>query len=198
MLRKNESPLTQEEKDLIECHLNLIYRVAHKAKPRDRYEFDEWVQEGVLASIVAIRTYDPKKSRLCSWIGLYAQSGIRNFRHSDNIMRIPRVVTEKNKSKEYNARFPMSLDDLLIDENSDKGTLVDHRECKESDEHLEIAISRLCSRDRELVDLYFMKGCLLREIANLRGCSVQAVQKLLAKILLRLRREYCKLEGVAS
>ena len=66
------------EEDMITRHEPLIRHLAARFLGRG-VECDDLVQEGLLGLVIAVRTYDPSRGTLSSWIGEVAKNRMRDL-----------------------------------------------------------------------------------------------------------------------
>lgn len=68
--------------------------------------------------------------------------------------------------------------------------LIETEARSEEVEKLHAAIEQLSERDKQVVQLYYFEGKTQKEIATIFGISQQALQKLLMRILVRLKNNF--------
>lgn len=64
-------PLTDDEREVVEDNINLVWNALHKWKwsfPPYIYELDDIFSIGVLSLVKAVKTYDPKKAKISTWV----------------------------------------------------------------------------------------------------------------------------------
>lgn len=87
----------EQESKVLEENINLVYKVVHRFKPHPS-KFDDFVQEGCIGLLNAIRTYNPNKGKFST----LAYTCIRNriikyiFVREDRYDRIKKAVYEEN------------------------------------------------------------------------------------------------------
>ena len=116
---------------------------------------------------------------------------------SEEIYRAYVQPERKQRMRDYRAQEKFSV--ASIDKLSENGfeiedksqdcltSIIESEERTEELSKLRTAIAQLSERDRQVVQLYYFEHKTQREIAAIFGISQQALQKTLARILVRLK-----------
>lgn len=117
---------------------------------------------------------------------------------SEEIYRAYVQPERKQRMREYRAKDNVSVTSVEV--MSEKGfeiedtsqnfeaDLIDDEEHAEELSKLHTAIARLSERDKRVIQLYFFEGKTQQEIADIFGVSQQALQQLLERIFMRLKK----------
>lgn len=188
---KKITPLSQEEKIIVEENIPLIWWVVRRNRPRDEHEASEWVQEGVFGFVYALRSHDPQKGSLSTWAKRCIQGSVSRFRiERGGIIHLPNSI--RNEEHKECARKVVRCTSLS---SSAESGLV-QKEGPSYDDSLSRAMRRLHKEERALLELKVGLGFKLREISEMYGVSNQRISKRVEKALSRLREEYFSLEGI--
>ena len=68
-----------DENELIQHNLGLVITIAKKFKPANDYEYSEYVQEGSIALLRAIRKFDPTRAKLSTFAWKYIHKAILKY-----------------------------------------------------------------------------------------------------------------------
>jgi len=152
-----------------EDHLGIVRSVVYKYCRKGRIEDSELYSIGCLALVEAARTYDPSKSKFCTW--------------ATRIVR-QRVIDEVRRSfKAREGSDPDAVDSAVAQKNGEPVHLVASMvETSESDSDAD-ADSKLALRK------YYLEEMSLSQIGRELGISKEGVRKRLKSALSMVRRK---------
>lgn len=141
------------------------------------HNYEDLVQEGRIALISALNTYDNKKGNFYTWAKLYINTKVSRQANCHSTVKIPIRAIAKNKSKK--ASMPMTIDSS---ENA-----FDSLYSNEMREIVLTAISRLPADQKEVLELNNYKYYSVDKICKTLDMSRNNCQKLLKQAHKNLR-----------
>jgi len=176
---------------LIERNLRLVVYIARKFE-NSGVDVEDLISIGTVGLIKAVGSFKPEKNIK---LATYASRCIEN----EILMHLRRVVRLKS---EVSLDEPLNVDwegnELLMSDilGTEPDTVSKNLETSVEKELLWKAISRLGSREQEIMELRFgLKGAdekTQKEVADLLGISQSYISRLEKKIITRLKREIAK------
>ena len=190
------SQLTDGEEDvrkgLIEHNLRLVVYIAKKFD-NTGVELEDLISVGTIGLIKAVNTFNAEKNIK---LATYASRCIEN----EILMYLRRIVKLKG---EISLDEPLNVDwdgnELLLSDilGTDTDVVYKGMESDAEKEMLQIAISKLSQREREIMNMRFgLDGgeeMTQKEVADKLGISQSYISRLEKKIVLRLKKEFKKL-----
>jgi RNA polymerase sigma factor (sigma-70 family) len=118
---------TSDESIRIEDHMGLVYSCVLKFVKNGPVEDSELYSVGCLALLEASRTFDPSKSKFCTWATrIVMQRLVDEFRRSGRLKESPSADLDARPEENRKALPLHLLSDLLGDEGDDRSMVVGH------------------------------------------------------------------------
>lgn len=148
------------------------------------YEVEDLIQIGSIALINAVNKYDCDKNIPFT---SYAKRAIQNSLNKE---------LRKFVGKKDNEKFSCSLNssnnhgieiiEALVSEKNVEGTAI----LKEEIALLKVALNKLSSREKEIIDWFYFRQRTLKEYADLKGLKRTTVVKRKTRALEKLRKYF--------
>lgn len=192
--------MTQQE--LVESCIPLVSWIAKRLYPKKNNDstiraagtFEDLVAEGHLALCRAARGFDParlspktgKPVRFATYAHRAVQTAMREFIATRRgVIRLPRWnLGTYAEHKAHYAAHPFIRVELEALELYAPRTDPDPEGCMD----LHAALAYLPCRDRHLLEQYYAKGMLLRELGERWGVTREAMRNRIAKVVGKLRK----------
>ncbi|WP_158500436.1 sigma-70 family RNA polymerase sigma factor [Xenococcus sp. PCC 7305] len=154
-------PDASSQEKLVLENQNLAYAIANKLTQSSPAEFDDLAQVGLIGLIKAARNFDAEKGRFRAYAGAKIRGEILHYlRDKHYIVRFPRRIKPEPITS---LDVPVGDGNIfLVDTLRDR-----HEDSKYLD--LYLAIAKLEPREREVIELQFLKGMALPAIARAKG-----------------------------
>ena len=176
--RRDESQLWKDcaagseeaREKLILANRPMVYWLAKKLKvPYDTYQ--DLIQEGMLALISAVDSFDPERSVRFSTFAYYKIRG--------------RMI---NFLQRVEAKAPTPVDDSeLADGGYENSMLYGEASRSEWSIDLENVLSQLSERETEIINALIMEGRIAREVADEKNIDISHVYRIRRKALAKLK-----------
>lgn len=147
------------EDELLEKYSKLVYKVAH-TYCKNTELFDDCTQEGFLALINAARTFDESRG---TQFTTYATTCVRN-----------QILGFLNGERK-NTCIEIPEDTVSPEEDIDAKVTCD------------MLLNRLSEKSRDIVEMHYLKGYSMAEIAEVYGCTPQRICTIIQKALNKMR-----------
>lgn len=72
--------MPKTENELINEHMGLVVKLARWHQPRDNAELEDFIQEGNIALLKAIRNHDPTRSKLSTLAWTYINKALKRYK----------------------------------------------------------------------------------------------------------------------
>ena len=188
----------EEEKErakaeLIQHNLRLVIYIARKFE-NTGVDDDDLVSIGTIGLIKAINSYKTDKNiKLATYASRCIENEILMY-----LRRVARLKTEISFDEPLNTDFEgneLLLSDIL---GTSADTVYGDIEANAEKEQLKEALKKLSDRERKIMFLRFGLGggeeMTQKDVADLLGISQSYISRLEKKIILRLKKEFAKLE----
>ncbi|MCA9156319.1 MAG: sigma-70 family RNA polymerase sigma factor [Planctomycetales bacterium] len=165
--------------------LEPLYRFCYYRVGRDRHLCEEVVQETLVQAIRKLEQYEPDRSRgdLFPWLAGLARNEIQRVlarRHDSVSLEAMWAAMDQRLARVYAA-----LDRELIEE--------DVLRCEETRQMVNATMSQLPSHYREALELKYVAGHSVRQIATARAMTEKAVESLLTRARQAFRETFLTL-----
>ena len=178
---------------LIEHNLRLVVYIARKFE-NTGIGIEDLASIGTIGLIKAVNTFDPeKKIKLATYASRCIENEILMCRRRNNKIR-----------SEVSFDEPLNIDwdgnELLLSDVLGTDNDIIYKELVEEVDKklLQIAIDKLQPREKTIMELRFGLGGkeekTQKEVADLLGISQSYISRLEKRIIMRLKKEICKLE----
>ncbi|MCR5336774.1 MAG: sigma-70 family RNA polymerase sigma factor [Synergistes sp.] len=154
---------------LILANRPMVYWLAKKLKvPYDTYQ--DLIQEGMLALIGAVDSFDPERGVRFSTFAYYRIRG--------------RMI---NFLQRVEAKAPAPVDETELSGSYDTQLAFSEADRSEWSIDLENALSQLSERETEIISALIMEGRIAREVADEKNIDVSHVYRIRRKALAKLK-----------
>lgn len=171
--------LTEEQYKLINDNFKFACSIAKKRWTRYKgiFEFDEFQESAYWGLVKAARTYDPVKGEFIKYAGKAINRTIsrdiqKMLSHKEDISLNKIYSNDADKANE--------LIDTLKNKEDDIGDFV-------KNEEVEHFLSILNKTERELIEMYFLKGISQTEISEFLGVSQPTINKKIMKAIEKMK-----------
>ena len=192
MVKKLSSGEKHVRDDLVEHNLRLVVYIARRFE-NSGVDLDDLVSVGTIGLIKAVNSFNADKNIK---LATYASRCIEN----EILMHLRRTVKIKS---EVSFDEPLNTDwegnELMLSDvmGTDGDVVYKKIENGVETELLGVALTRLNSREREIMELrYGLKGQeekTQREVADMLGISQSYISRLEKRIIVRLKKEFGKM-----
>lgn len=192
MVKKLSSGEKHVRDDLVEHNLRLVVYIARRFE-NSGVDLDDLVSVGTIGLIKAVNSFNADKNIK---LATYASRCIEN----EILMHLRRTVKIKS---EVSFDEPLNTDwegnELMLSDvmGTDGDVVYKKIENGVETELLGVALTRLNSREREIMELrYGLKGQeekTQREVADMLGISQSYISRLEKRIIVRLKKEFSKM-----
>lgn len=151
-----------DENELVQRHLGLVVTIAKKFRPTNDYEHSEYIQEGSIALLRAIRKFDPSRNvQLSTFAWKYIHKAILKY------------ILKQNKNKQ--------VAQLLTDlPNTHTVSTIQ-----------EILPKNLTEKERTIIEMR-LEGYTFEEIGKKIGCTRGWSNRLFNRGAEKIRNEYAR------
>ena len=162
--------------ELILANRPMVYWLAQKLKvPYNTYQ--DLIQEGMLALINAVDSFDPGRNICFSTYAYYKING--------------RMI---NFLQRVEAKAPAPVEDSEFEKQSDASALYDASNRSEWSIDLEKALSQLSERESDIINALVMEGRVANDVAAEKSLDVSNIYRIRRKALAKLKA-WLGLEG---
>jgi DNA-directed RNA polymerase sigma subunit (sigma70/sigma32) len=101
-----------DENEVVKSHLGLVYNIAKSFHPVNQTELDEYIQEGNIALLKALRKYDVTRGKISTFAWQYIHKAIKRYiqkRKQIKEVQIPFVLPPCESSIELWEILPSNL-----------------------------------------------------------------------------------------
>ncbi|MFB9330056.1 sigma-70 family RNA polymerase sigma factor [Paenibacillus aurantiacus] len=184
--RREHTPLTEEQKELIETHIDLVRPIAIGFTPRGAiwgYGLEELIAEGRLALVIAVQNYKPDNPVPFE---AYARSSIRGsiknfFRDRARIIRLPRLELLRIKDTGGQEDSILSLEYSPIGDPEVTIETIVGVDMDYSIHDVSEFLDRLSPEEQQVIN-YRMAGLSQREIAQRMELSQMTISRMIQRI----------------
>lgn len=178
---------------LIERNLRLVVYIARKFE-NTSINIDDLVSIGTIGLIKAVNTFDPHKNiKLATYASKCIENEILMFLRRNNKTR-SEISFDEPLNVDWDGN-ELLLSDVLGTEND---VICKDIEAQVDKKLLGLAMDKLSSRERRIMELRFGLGCgqekTQKEVADLLGISQSYISRLEKRIIKKLRKEISKME----
>ena len=174
--------LTNSQRDLVECNINIAYDVAHHTY-HPHIALEDAIQLAMLGLCIAAHHYDPSKGKFSTLAYLSASQQIHMEERKYNSLIAYAIWTARSldsTARDENVEVPM----LIPDSKSDtQAQAIASCQLKQIFEFRE----RLSERDKLVFDLFVLEGQYQAVVAEAVGCSQSHVSRIATRLLNQLR-----------
>ena len=193
MQEQKSEILTEEE--LLKKYEKLIYKLSNKKYMlySKKYPLEDILQEAKVSAVRAYRIYDPSKNtklitHLHNYINFYLS---HYFRADTGMIRIPvRVMSDKEKAK------PEIVDCDFMRDNASESIYEPAVDLSHIDNkiYIEACFSVLNDKEKDIVNLIYLRGYSFDEVANMYNVTRQAINVTATKCMKKMREYAAKMD----
>jgi len=193
MQEQKSEILTEEE--LLKKYEKLIYKLSNKKFMlySKKYPLEDILQEAKVSAVRAYRIYDPSKNtKLITHLHNYINFYLSHFFRADTgIIKIPvRVMSDKEKAK------PEIVDCDFMRDNASESIYEPATDLSSIDDkiYIESCFSVLNDKEKDIVNLIYLRGFSFDEVANMYNVTRQAINVTATKSMKKMREHASKME----